>query len=262
MRSKQLKSRKLSRATHLVSLYRIARGTKFWPGEAAPRLDERLGPAYFVLSLAPLHVAAVFSVGLAFSRSNMNWGSAAEWLGAIGTFAAVALALGLAIGDARRRDSDRKDEQAAQARLITVDSCEEAVGGVLYVSVTNHSASPVFAVVVEAVHVTPDPLRVLFKGDRQWARLDPGTADSRVASCSRWTGPRWPQSKHPASCLLMCRSLTLLGCDGDVGEIRLPGAALPSSTENLPHLLRRSLALRTNSCISCKALRSCRTRRS
>ena len=86
----------------------------------------------------------------------------------------VVLALAIAIGDARRRDSERKEEQAAQARLVIVDSHEDAAGGALYVSVTNQSAFPVFAVVIEAVHATPDPLRVRFNGAREWPRLDPG----------------------------------------------------------------------------------------
>jgi hypothetical protein len=130
-----------------------------------------------MLSLTPLLVAVMFAV----NRSDVNSGSAADWAGAMGTLAAVVLALCIAIGDARRRESDRKEEQAAQARLITVDSSEDAVGGFLYVTVTNHSTSPVFAVVVEAVHVTPDPLRVRFKGDRRWPRLNPG--DSKLATC-------------------------------------------------------------------------------
>jgi hypothetical protein len=135
-----------------------------------------------MLSLSPLVLAAVFPYGLAISRSDMNWGSAAEWVGAIGTFAAVATALGIAIGDARRRESERKEVQAAQARLIIVDAHEDVAGGVIYVSVTNHSAFAVFAVAVEAVHVTPDPLRVRFHGAREWVRLDP--SESRRVSCS------------------------------------------------------------------------------
>ena len=44
--------------------------------------------AYLALSLVPLMVAVVFSVGLAISRSDVDWGSAAEWAAAIGTLAA------------------------------------------------------------------------------------------------------------------------------------------------------------------------------
>lgn len=104
----------------------------------------------------------------------MAIGSWTELAGASGTIAAVVVALGIAIADARRRDAERKDEQAGQARLITVETKEDAIGGVLYVLITNHSAAPVFSVAVEAVHVTPDPLRVRIKSERRWRRLDAG----------------------------------------------------------------------------------------
>lgn len=138
---------------------------------------------YLALSSTPLLVAVAFSAGLAIRRSDMavDWGSVAEWAGAIGSSAAVVVALWIAINDARRRESERKDEQAAQARLLVVEAHEDDAGGVLNVKVTNHSSSPVFAVVVEAVHVTPYPLRVRFFSKREWARLDPG--ESKQAGC-------------------------------------------------------------------------------
>lgn len=111
----------------------------------------------------------------------MDSGSLAEWAGATGTVAAVIVALWVAIKDARQRKSERKDEQAAQARLVVVDAHEDVIGGFLAITVTNHSASPVFAVVVETVHVTPDPLRVRFVGHREWIRIDAG--ERKQAAC-------------------------------------------------------------------------------
>jgi hypothetical protein len=110
-------------------------------------------------------------------------GSAGEWAGALGSIAAVAVALWLAISDARRRDSDRREEKAAQARLITVEV--ETIYGkaAAFVTVTNHSASPVFSVAINGVQVSPEPPAfVQFGEDRQWARLDPG--QMKTARCA------------------------------------------------------------------------------
>lgn len=135
-------------------------------------------PWYLALAMTPLFVAVTFTTGLAIRRTgvDVHW---AEWASAGATTAAVGVALWVSIRDGRQQRRDRKDQQAAQARLITVETTEDPTGGAFYVSVTNHSASPVFAVNVEAVHVTPDPLRVRFYGERSWPRLD---ADQRVST--------------------------------------------------------------------------------
>lgn len=135
----------------------------------------------FLTSLSPLCWAILLSLGLAIRRNSVDVGSAAEWAGAVGTFAAVVVALWIAIGDSHRRDAERKEEQAAQARLVTIHTHEDVLGGVLHVVVTNHSTAPVFAICVDAIHVTPDPLRVMFKGERAWDRIDPG--QSRTSNC-------------------------------------------------------------------------------
>lgn len=136
---------------------------------------------YFVLGSIPVIAAVMFSTWLALEKNGADWGSVGEWAGAFGTIGAVGVALAIAILDARRRASDRKDEQAAQARLITVDARADTMGGVLYVSVTNHSTSPIFAVAIDAVHVTPDPLRVSFRNDHEWPRIDAG--ESKTSTC-------------------------------------------------------------------------------
>jgi hypothetical protein len=127
--------------------------------------------------MTPLWVAVGFTTGLAMRRSgvDVDWGTAGEWAGAFGTVAAVAIALVVAINDSRRRDADRKDEQAAQARLITIETEAEMVGCRGWVKVTNRSTSPVFGVEVEAIHVTPDVVPVRFQDEdgRRRSRLDP-----------------------------------------------------------------------------------------
>lgn len=146
-------------------------------------MEERHVLWYLALATTPLSVALGFSWGLAIRRSDVdvNWGSLAELAGAVATTAAVGVALWVAIRDGRLREEDRKDEQAAQARLITVQTTEDPTGGSFYVTVTNHSTSPVFAVNVEAMHVTPDPLRVRFYGKRSWPRLDASRSVSTKA---------------------------------------------------------------------------------
>lgn len=144
---------------------------------------------YLALAATPLVVAIGFSWGLAIRRSDtLELGTVGELVGAVATTAAVIVALWVAIGDSRRREAERKEQQAAQARLITVERTEDATGGAFYVKVTNHSASPVFAVVVEAVHVTPDPLRVRFFGKRSWPRLDAGKSVGAKAATFKMDG--------------------------------------------------------------------------
>lgn len=142
-------------------------------------MDERHEPTYLVLSGTPLVTAVVFALGLAYKRSgvNLDWGSVGEWVGGLATAAAVVVALAVAISDSRRRDEERKDVQAAQARLVTVETHPDMMGGVLFVKVTNHSASPVFALIIEAVHATPDPVRACFTGKREWPRLDSNASE-------------------------------------------------------------------------------------
>ncbi|MFB7605249.1 hypothetical protein [Streptomyces gardneri] len=78
-----------------------------------------------------------------------------EWLdsdkaSAIGTVAAVIVALGLALNESRRRRRDKEDADAGQARLITVQ--RHAQGYVI----TNHSMGPILALKIVKVEVVED----------------------------------------------------------------------------------------------------------
>lgn len=72
---------------------------------------------------------------------HQTFAAAGQWVGALGSVAAIAVALGIAHRDWRRADAERRDSEKAQARQIwpTV---------VLYPKVANSSNDPVGAVVV------------------------------------------------------------------------------------------------------------------
>lgn len=144
-------------------------------------MDENRGRMQLGISLTPLVVAVAFTTGLAFRKSDtLEFGTAGEWVGGLASAIAVGVALWVAIRDGRLREEDRKDQQAAQARLVIVESTPDMFGGIIRVRVTNQSESPIFAVIVEAVHVSPDPLRVRFPEEHSWPRLDAKEAVTAV----------------------------------------------------------------------------------
>ncbi|MFE0647463.1 hypothetical protein ACFVZH_02580 [Streptomyces sp. NPDC059534] len=78
-----------------------------------------------------------------------------DWLdsdkaSAIGTVAAVVVALGLAVNESRRRRLDKEDADAGQARLITVHRHPQG-----YV-ITNHSMAPILALKIVKVEIIED----------------------------------------------------------------------------------------------------------
>lgn len=75
-----------------------------------------------------------------------RWSIAAAWVSALATYMAVIFALYIAHRDWRRADRDRRDAEAAQARLVTITSAQD--GTHHNVTVQNHSTSPVFALVL------------------------------------------------------------------------------------------------------------------
>jgi hypothetical protein len=99
------------------------------------------------------------------------WGTLGEWAGAVGSIAAAVVAVGIAIRDGRQREADRVDQQAAQARLLIVET-EMTLAGAK-IRITNRSMAPVFAVDIASVHVTPTPMRARFLDTHSWPRVDP-----------------------------------------------------------------------------------------
>lgn len=93
---------------------------------------------------------------LAQTDSVANWVAAVgQVLGAVGTFAAVVVALRLARWERRRDTAERRDREAAQARLVTITvdyrDFNRAIPGVV---ITNHSEQPVHR---PEVHSMGDP---------------------------------------------------------------------------------------------------------
>jgi hypothetical protein len=73
----------------------------------------------------------------------VDWVSAGgEVAGAIGTFAAVVVALWVSIRSAQRQRAEQIDREAGQARLITTELRHE--DGRWWVRTTNHSTAPIF----------------------------------------------------------------------------------------------------------------------
>ncbi len=77
----------------------------------------------------------------------------------------MALALSIAIRDARHRDAEqrerdveRRDNEAAQARTLTVETVNRRVGDPateVHIMVTNQGSLPLLAVTLEKITITP-----------------------------------------------------------------------------------------------------------
>lgn len=80
----------------------------------------------------------------------IDWGTFPDYLSGIGTVGTLAVALWVLT----RELDDRRDRDAAQARLVTVDA-ETASGDVVPVRVTNHSSEPIIGLEVEEVSWVP-----------------------------------------------------------------------------------------------------------
>lgn len=88
----------------------------------------------------------------------MNGGTWIDAASAVGTFAAVAVALWIGIRDGRERDAERRDSEAGQARLVMVSS-GTASGGGIWVVLTNHSSQPVTGLELDEVTWDGDEAR-------------------------------------------------------------------------------------------------------
>lgn len=77
------------------------------------------------------------------------WLVATSITSAAATIGAVGLALWVAIRDGEQRDEERRDSEAAQARLV-MHSYSDTPGRVI---ITNHSAAPIIDVYIQQVSV-------------------------------------------------------------------------------------------------------------
>lgn len=120
----------------------------------------------------------------------LEWSVAiAQVVGAVGTLAAVVVALWIAVRDGRRVRADQADRDARQARLITFEVYEDRDGW--RVGTTNQSMAPIFEVTVTKVtcgdhvgEVGPVPegstqLAVVKAGERVGGRLSSSTRPTR-----------------------------------------------------------------------------------
>lgn len=95
---------------------------------------------------------------LAQADSVANWvGAIGQWAGAVATLAAVIVALRLTRWERRRDRAERRDREAAQARLVTItvrytrspEPSEQDF--VPCVEITNHSEQPVHRPQIESI---------------------------------------------------------------------------------------------------------------
>ncbi|MFF5097788.1 MULTISPECIES: hypothetical protein [Actinosynnema] len=139
------------------------------------------GTAVFLVTLAlVLGIAAAILVEWPFDAD--GWAALGQWVGGLGAFAAVAVALGIASRD--RRDGDRRERDAARSRAFLVTTSFRAEG----VVVTNHGPEPVTRLVVPALHSQAGVLTADDAGIpvRQLDMLLPGQS---------WTAP-WPKPRE------------------------------------------------------------------
>lgn len=134
-----------------------------------------------------------------------DWvGSVGQAAGAIGTFAAVVVALAIARRDGRRAEDDRADREASQARLIVT---ERRFHREWLVRTTNHSSRPVFDVTLAGGWTaveregSPAVVAVLAPGagiDRRvMPPAEPDTADIVIDFLDA-AGLRWRRRGHAA----------------------------------------------------------------
>lgn len=126
---------------------------------------------------------------------SVNWGSVPDWLAATGTVVAV-VALTLASKDYRSRADEFRDNEAAQARLVT--SSRDAANQAL--EIVNHSAQPIFNVEIEDLTLRADPaarwqlsphvfglessIDILPAGGKHWVAIQFVEADGAVFNVS------------------------------------------------------------------------------
>ena len=133
---------------------------------------------------------------LAATESLDRWGDYPTWLAAIGTLAAVIVALYLAGADSRRR---RRDERSHQAHLVTAWFTGPPGHGPHVVSVLNGSQQLVYRVIASLVPVrgtaTPDFREKLGLQPTQFralmGELPPGQTDIEIGHPGGGGHTRW-----------------------------------------------------------------------
>lgn len=123
-------------------------------------LERHLGNVLIVVAVSALIVVIGIQSAMLHAQGwRLELGSLADWVQAVGTLAAFG-ALLYAAREWRASQAERRDARADQARLIVMgpaDSSELDSSGVPtdapHVVVRNHSASPVFELVVRRVAV-------------------------------------------------------------------------------------------------------------
>ena len=91
---------------------------------------------------------------LAEWSAQLELGSVGEWVSGVGTVAAVVVALRIGQRDWRRADDERRDAEAAQARLITTTSTHQG-GAQVAVQTVNQSQFPIIALTLKKVAAKP-----------------------------------------------------------------------------------------------------------
>jgi hypothetical protein len=92
---------------------------------------------------------------LADSATAATWfGGVGGWLAAFATVAAVLVALSIANRDRAHLQAERRDREAGQARVVLAELTRSQI---VVVEVTNHSESPIMALVLEYVSNDENP---------------------------------------------------------------------------------------------------------
>jgi hypothetical protein len=93
---------------------------------------------------------------LIIAAMTVQWSVVFDGVAALGTIGATVTALTLAVRDGRRYRAERRDQEAAQARLVMIDTAGGSIG-IIKVRITNHSQLPLPAVELIDARQTDGP---------------------------------------------------------------------------------------------------------
>lgn len=111
-----------------------------------------------LLAASAVLSAALTAFLMSPAASKVDWEASGTWAGALMTAVAAGIALGIALRDGKERDRARRDDEAAQARTLTVtveNGSEDQVWVTAIATITNHGTLPVLAVVLDKLVITP-----------------------------------------------------------------------------------------------------------
>ena len=83
------------------------------------------------------------------------WNAIGTWVGGLGSLSAAAAAVWIAIRDGRERDAARRDDEAAQARTLIIETTWETGDGVAVIRVSTHGTLSFLAVHLERIVISP-----------------------------------------------------------------------------------------------------------